>query len=113
MFDWNVYCKELKGCIGEIGKFLLDMVKGYVILVNVGVQINYLDVKICELIVLVVVVIICCDGCIIVYVDVVLKYGVSCEEIVEVLGVVVLFNVGVVLVYLVWVMDVVVVYENV
>lgn len=60
---------------------------------------NVLDVKMYELILLVVVVIIWCDGCIVVYVGVVKKVGVIKEEIVVVLGIVILFNVGVVYVY--------------
>lgn len=111
MLNWVEYWKELLGCIGEIGWIMLDMVKGYKMLLVV--MMGSLDVKICELIVLVVVVIVCCDGCIIVYIVEVVKYGVMYEEIVDVFSVVILFNVGVVLVYLVCVMDVVQVYEKV
>lgn len=82
------------------------MLVGYKVLFGVGVKIGYFDVKMCELIVFVVVVMICCDGCIVVYMVEVVKYGVIKEEVVEVFGVVIVLNVGVVFVYLVWVMDV-------
>lgn len=106
MLNWNEYWKEFLMCIGDIVKLLFDMLVGYKVLFGVGVKMGYFDVKMCELIVFVVVVMICCDGCIVVYMVEVVKYGVIKEEVVEVFGVVIVLNVGVVFVYLVWVMDV-------
>lgn len=77
----------------------------YGVLEEVSVE-GVLDVKICELIFIVVVIIICCDGCIGVYIEVVLKVGVSEVEIVQILVIVIFLNVGVVYVYLLCVLEV-------